>query len=113
MPSTRRETGTELPRYVARLLRSLLPIAEREEVVADLAAEFAERAARNGVGAARRWCWRQVLRSLPALLHRSWWRGTSGFEPDANRTRPGGSSMEGWIIDLRYAARYLVRRPLY
>ena len=27
---------------------------------------------------------------MPALLRRGWWRGMTGFEPQANRLRPGG-----------------------
>jgi predicted permease len=91
----------------------LLPIAERSEVTRDLAEEFAYRAETFGVAAANRWYWRQVLASAPSLVRRSWWRGWSGFESKANRMRPGGPSMESWIMDARYAARRLVRRPLY
>ena len=97
----------------AALLRAFLPLAEREEVLGDLAADYAERVERTGPGAARAWLWRQVLGSMPPLARRTWWRGWSGFEPAANQMRPGGPSMEGWIIDLRYAARRLLARPLY
>jgi putative ABC transport system permease protein len=102
-----------VPRVSACLLRALLPIAEREEVLADLAAEYAERAAARGRAAARIWIWRQVLTSGPSLLRRSVWRGMTGFEPTANRMRPGGPLMEGWIIDVRFALRRLRTRPLY
>jgi hypothetical protein len=44
-----------------------------EAVLGDLAEEFAERAARDGVGPARRWYAREALRSAPHLL-RSWLR---------------------------------------
>ena len=102
-----------LPPLPAVLLRALLPVAEREEVLADLGADYARRRAGRGSFAARLWLWRQVLGSLPALVGRTWWRGWSGFEPTANRMRPGGPIMESWIIDLRYAARRLRTRPLY
>jgi predicted permease len=95
------------------LLRRLVPIAERDEVLADLRSEFAYRAETFGRTQARAWYWRQTLSSAPALLRRGWWRGWTGFEPNANRMRPGGMSMESWIMDVRYAARRLVRRPLY
>ena len=65
----------------ARLLRLLLPVAERDEVLDDLAAEYRQRAALHGEWAARRWVWRQLLGSAPALARRSWWRGMTGFEP--------------------------------
>lgn len=101
------------PPAALRLLRALLPLAERDEVVADLAAEHASRARRDGAAAARRWAWRQVLGSVAPLLRRGWWRGMTGFEPAANRSRPGGPSMESWIIDARYALRRLRTRPAY
>jgi predicted permease len=95
------------------MLSRLLPVAEREEVLGDLAAEHGERALRDGERAADRWLWRQVFASSPALLRRSWWRGWTGFEPRANRLQPGGPPMEGWIMDLRFAARRLRTRPTY
>jgi hypothetical protein len=81
--------------------------------MAEVATEYQGRAAEHGPVSARFWLWRQVFGSLPALLHRSWWRGWTGFEPDANRMRPGGPMIEGWIIDTRYAARRLRSRPTY
>ena len=95
------------------LFRALTPAAEREEVLADLADEHAERAALDGRLAARLWLWRQVAGSLPALARRSWWRGWTGFEPGASRLEPGGFVLEAWIIDLRYSARRLLGRPSY
>src|SRR5689334_7736072 len=101
------------PRLPRAIVSALLPIAERDEVTADLAAEFTYRAENFGTAHARRWYWHQMMSSAPSLLRRSWWRAWSGFEPAANRTRPGGPSMESWIMDARYAARRLVRRPMY
>jgi putative ABC transport system permease protein len=95
------------------MLRALIPIAERGEVLADMESEFEYRAGTFGRMNAWRWYWRQTFASVPALVRRSWWRGWSGFEPRANRNQPGGPSMESWIMDTRYAARRLVRRPLY
>lgn len=111
--TTPRGARRALPRLPIAMLRALLPYAERDEVIDDLALEHAERARARGRVAARLWLWRQVLGSTPALLRRSWWRGWSGFEPRANRMRPGGPSMESWIMDARYAARRLRSRPTY
>jgi putative ABC transport system permease protein len=114
MPRTdRRPPGSELPRLPAALLRVLLPHAEREEVLGDLAEEYRERVGSAGRLAARGWVWRQVLASVPALVGRDWWRGWSGFEPRANRWRPGGSMFESWGKDLRFALRRLRLRPTY
>ena len=101
------------PSIPVAILRALLPVAERDEVLSDLREEFAYRSREFGSARARGWFWRQTLSSTPSLFRRSWWRGWSGFEPQANRMRPGGPSMESWIMDARYAARRLVRRPLY
>ena len=113
MTPPRATLAPRLPRLSVALLLALVPHAERNEVRAELAADYAARVAERGSLSGRLWLWRQVLGSLPALLRRSWWRGWTGFEPDANRMRPGGPMIEGWIIDARYAARRLRSRPTY
>jgi putative ABC transport system permease protein len=105
--------SARLPALVRIVFRTLLPIAERDEVLADLQAEYERRAAAGGYGAARWWARRQAIGSLPALMQRGWWRGMTGFEPRANRMRPGGPMFESWIMDCRYAGRRLMSRPTY
>jgi predicted permease len=95
------------------LLRPWLPYAERDEVIAELSAEFVDREAREGRPGARAWLWRQVLGSVPSLARRMFSRGWTGFEPASSRLRPGGPRMESFIMDLRYAARRLRSRPTY
>ncbi|HKY31919.1 MAG TPA: ADOP family duplicated permease [Candidatus Polarisedimenticolia bacterium] len=102
-----------LPPIPAFLFRLLTPHAERREVLGDLAAEYAQHVRARGRLAARVWLWRQAAGSVPALLRRGWWRGWSGFEPEANRMQPGGPMFESWIMDLRFSARRLSRRPGY
>src|SRR4051812_402298 len=102
-----------LTRVLLGLVRALLPYAERDEVIDDLTAEHAHRAATRGRVGARLWLWRQLVGSMPALVRRSWWRAWTGFEPRANRLQPGGPALESWIMDLRYSARRLVSRPTY
>jgi predicted permease len=102
-----------LPRLPAALLRRLLPYAEREEVMRELAAEYRTRVESEGDRAAREWLWRQALASAPALARRGWWRGWSGFEPRANRWTPGGAMFESWGQEVRYSLRRLRRRPTY
>ena len=106
-------TPTPLPAAAAALLRALLPYAEREEVLDDVAREYAQRAGSTGRAAARLWVWRQVLGSTPALVRRGWWRAWTGFEPRASWLRPGGPMFESWIKDARYACRRLVARPTF
>lgn len=101
------------PRVPLALLRAWLPYAERDEVIAELCAEFAARQTREGPRAARAWLWRQVLGSVPPLVRRTFSRGWTGFEPTSSRLRPGGPRMESFIMDLRYAARRLRLRPTY
>ena len=99
-----------LPVVVSALFRVLTPIAERDELLADLQAQYAWRAGKFGRAAAHGWAWRQAIGSLPFLVRRGWWRGMTGFEPHANRMRPGGPMFESWIMDVRYAGRLLSSR---
>ena len=95
------------------LLRALLPIAERDEIAADVEAEFVTRCAEHGRPAAKRWLRRQFVRSVPALVRRMWWRGFTGFDPRANAMNPGGPLMERLLLETRYALRRLRTRPAY
>lgn len=47
-------------------------MAEREEVLEDLSAEFARRLEEHGRAAARRWLWGEALGSLPPLVSWEW-----------------------------------------
>src|SRR5688572_24788422 len=105
--------AARLPAIAAAMFRVLLPYAERRELLGDLAVEYAQRRTASGPLAARTWLWRQLLGSVPSLLHRTWWRGWTGFEPRANRMQPGGPMLESWIVDARYSARRLWSRPAY
>jgi predicted permease len=95
------------------IVRALLPYAERDEVLDDLAAERAARRVTDGRLQATFWLWRQLLGSIPALARRTAWRGWTGFEPPANRFKSGGLFVESWIMDVRYSARRLAGRPTY
>jgi len=65
---------TAPPRRVELLLEALgVPTPFRELLLGDLAEEFALRADRDGLGAARRWYYRESIRATPYLL-RSWIR---------------------------------------
>lgn len=104
---------TPLPPLALALMRALLPRAERDEVIADLAAEYARHRETLGETSARRWLWRQTFASLPSLFRWNWWRGRTGFEPRANAFRPGGYVLNSLLADARYAARRLLARPTY
>lgn len=106
-------THPSLPWLPLVALRRLIPAAEREEVLADVRAEYAERREADGRRAADCWLWQQALGSAPSLLKWSWWRGVSGFEPPANNYRSGGPMLKHVFADVRYAARRLIARPAY
>ncbi|HUE86144.1 MAG TPA: hypothetical protein VMO26_08705 [Vicinamibacterales bacterium] len=74
---------TDMPPIATWLLRRLLPHAERDEVLADLEAEYVERRGRRGAWAARAWLADQMAASIPAFVVRTCWRGWTGFEPDS------------------------------
>ena len=105
--------GTALPRLARALLRSMLHGAERDEVLGDMAEEYAERRGRRGALRARLWLWHQVLGSVPGVIGRSWFGGRTGFESEANSMKRGGLGLESWIMDARFALRGLRSRPQY
>src|SRR5690242_15373531 len=105
--------SASLPRAPHALLRALLPRAERDEILADLREEYIARVERDGTRPARRWLWRQALRSTPALLRWNTWRSSTDFEPRANAFRPGNPILMHLTTDLFYAARRLRSRPAY
>jgi len=102
----------KLPFLPAALLRRVIHPAQRDEVMDDVAREFAERTARDGAGSARLWLWRQALGSARGGAEGIWLRGTTGFESEANRMRTG-PALESWIMDARFALRGLRSRPQY
>jgi predicted permease len=101
------------PAAALLLIRTLLPYAERDEVISDVIAEHARLCATHGRREADNWVWRQAFNSAPALMQRAWGRGFSGFESQSNYHRPGGIMLEQWIQDTRFALRRLRKRPLF
>lgn len=101
------------PAIPLRLLARLVPRAERDEVLADVRAEYADRLASDGKALADRWLWQQAMGSAPALIKWFGWRSVSGFEPPANNYRPASPMLKHVFADVRYAARRLIARPSY
>ena len=95
------------------IIRNLLPPADREEAMSDIAQEHARMCAVAGRRKADAWMRRQALRSVPSLLRRAWGRGFTGFESQSNYNRPGGIMLEQWIQDVRFAMRRMWKRPLF
>ncbi len=55
-------------RMAVWLLSLLAPVGEAESIVGDLLEEFSQLALRSGVPFARRWYWRQTVKTIPSLL---------------------------------------------
>jgi putative ABC transport system permease protein len=76
---------------------------DRADVLHDLAEGFDERAASSGPASARRWYWRQTLRSVGPLVGRRLTRGRVERRP---------ARFAELRADLRYAARKAARTPV-
>lgn len=99
--------SARLPALARWLLRCATPIDDRNDVLGDLAEEFATRAASRGPSEARAWYWRQTLRSIGPLA--------------ARRVRRRPTPRLRWSVvamlrdvrsDLRYASRRAMRTPI-
>ena len=101
------------PTLPTTLLKALVPRAERDEILADLTAEYAARTAADGRFAAGKWFWRQALASALPLLGWSGRREVTGYIPPANAYRPGGPMLPVFLSDARFALRRLRSRPAY
>lgn len=112
--------STEPPRLSRRILRALIPAAERETVDGELLELFDERVERDGVRAARRWYRAQVfgflLRAAPvrssaprrrfaASDRRVTAAGSARSDDEASS---GGASL---LHDVRWAVRSLRKHP--
>ncbi len=95
------------PRLAQLLVRIASPSSEREFVVGDFRDGFDDRVARNGVAAARRWYWRETVRSCGPLVKR---RLELGRHPALDAS--GASGADHLIADVRYAVRLSRRSPL-
>jgi predicted permease len=90
-------SGAQPPRWAERLLRAVLPAAERDHVLGDLREEFEADLRRAGVWRARVSYAAEAARSLWPLIT---WSG-----------RRKGRVMTGWQQDLRGALRVFVQAP--
>jgi putative ABC transport system permease protein len=95
------------PRTALWLLDRLLDRDSAEAVTGDLLEEFGSVAIGRGRRAARRWFWRQVLRSIAARRGARW---------RASNQRPHSHGRRMWMMetlrqDLRFAFRMLIRAP--
>lgn len=96
------------PQRAQQLLLRRLAVDERDEVIGDLDEQFSARAVRDGVGAARRWYWRQTL----ALVWGFSIRRRDVVSMSHERTR-GIWAASNLVTDLRYAWRSLRHSPSF
>jgi putative ABC transport system permease protein len=92
------------PRLAERLVALSAPDRDREAMLGDLAEELAERAAAKGRARATAWYWRQALVSVVPNLRRL-------HRAPARERGKGDGTMRGFLADLRFAVRSLLRQP--
>lgn len=94
--------GHPVPGFARRLVGLVTPDDTRQDVLDDLAEEYARQGVSVGWGAARRWYWRQALAAvLPGLRRRL----TSPLSP-----LPSPSQSRSWCSGLLSDATYALRR---
>lgn len=96
------------PRFWRAVLACSLAATERDAIMGDLEEEFSSRA-RADLEGARAWYRGQVVTSVaPNLLRRFRAARHTNVAPATLRRRP----MTGWLQDVRFSARWLMRRPV-
>jgi putative ABC transport system permease protein len=90
------------PRLALWILRWRLSAEDREFAIGDLEEEFLDRVEREGLARARRWYWRQALRSLITRQPRRYQQA---------HISPRTSAMNHFSQDIRFAFRLLRRSP--
>ena len=99
------------PRLSTWTLERSLRAHDRDAIAGDLAEEFSARATRDGVGAARRWYRRQVLRSIAPNLKS---RAARSRDSGAALAETGRPNLFGGLgQDFRHAARGLIATPSF
>jgi predicted permease len=109
-PSGPAGTGETPPRVAQWLVSFVLPRAGRDVVLGDLLERFRDRAAQRGVGAARRWYWRQAVSfvaRVPASRAAAGLNGVMAGDTVAARFGPVATGIGS---ELRFAFRSLRRR---
>ena len=97
------------PPAAVRLLALTAPESDREFMLGDLEEEFARRSV-TSEAEARRWFWRQVLRSVPINLSRRLHEQRVRLRAKPHHPK-GDSAMNSFLHDLHLAWRSVVRHP--
>ncbi len=76
------QNNAQPPRLADWLLSLFVPSDQGPQILGDLLEEFSTIAARQGIGSARRWYWRQSVRAVPHLISIQFrlapWRNLAG-----------------------------------
>ena len=107
---TRPGSGPLPPRLASAIVRRLPAAGNEAFLEADMAQEFEEIVATQGLRAARRWYWRQACLSAPPLLRR---RAAAAMTTLARQVPSAtGRTVHALAGDLRYGARMARRAPI-
>src|SRR6185503_10459098 len=101
------EASARPPAIARWLLRRATPIDDRNDVLGDLAEEFAARAASGRPSEARAWYWRQTLRSIGPLAARR-----VKERPTPRLHWSAAAMLHDVRSDLRYASRRAMQTPI-
>jgi putative ABC transport system permease protein len=105
------------PRLATWVIARLLPPAEREDTLGDLAERFHRMVARRGAGPASRWYWKQTLTFVARLAgetpSRRWGRRVSNARPWHKRSVRSSFTVAALLQDLRYAVRTFRKQPFF
>ena len=106
--------GSERPhRLLSALFAALLPPGARAEMLGDFVERYAEVAKSEGIRAARRWAWRQLLSLRPIALRRE---ASSAQRAGRGTTGRGAEIVTdgwraGWLGGARQGLRAIRTRP--
>ena len=108
--------NTTPPRLAARLVELVSPREGRDEILGDLYERFLYVIEENGIGRARRWYWKQALRSTAGFarygLLRSKSRGTHHRQGTSGAHRSSSWELVRSIFaDMRFAFRSFRKHP--
>lgn len=79
------------PRIAAWLVDLFTPVKQAESIPGDLLEEFLDLTSKLGVARARRWYWRQSLKTIAHLIGTEGWLLAQPAPPDAGLLPPEGS----------------------
>ena len=103
-PGQNDSTGAA-PRLAQMLLSVVVPSEFRDQQIGDLNEEFSDRRSRDGKLSAHCWYWSQAIRSC-------WPNVTLRGRHGRRNPNPKANPMEAVMLDVRHAARTLVRTPV-